>query len=246
MMAQGPAAGGNAKITVTVPVIDGEIIPDVPNKIAKKGYSKDITAIIGTNLDEWKLFAMMAPGFDKITEAQMLKRLEGMVASESAAKVAAAYKQARKKRGEPAAPPDVLGAIQTDLMFRMPALELVQAQQDNKAKVYSYLFTWKSPAMGGLLGACHALEIGFVFGKYDAMFCGTGPDADKLSECMQDAWLAFAKTGDPSSKCAGKWTVYGKERNTMVFGKDTRLAAAPYDEERAAWDNVTRKTDIIP
>jgi para-nitrobenzyl esterase len=214
--------------------------------MAEKGYSKDITAIIGTNLDEWKLFAMMAPGFDKITEAQMLKRLESLVAPESAAKVTAAYKQARQKRGEPAAPPDVLGAIQTDIMFRMPALELVQAQQDNKAKVYSYLFTWKSPAMGGQLGACHALEIGFVFGKYEPMFCGAGPDADKLADCMQDAWLAFTKTGDPSSTCAGKWPVYGKERNTMVFDKNTRVVAAPYDEERAAWDNVTRKTDIIP
>ena len=53
--------------------------------------------------------------------------------------------------------------------------------------------------MGGVLGACHALEIGFVFGKYDATFCGTGPDADKLARCMQDAWLALPVPATPAA-----------------------------------------------
>jgi para-nitrobenzyl esterase len=246
MMSASLAEGGNARITVTTPVIDGEIIPDVPNEMAKKGYAKNIATIIGTNLEEWKLFAMMSPGFDKIDEAGMLKQLEAFVPAESAAKVVAAYRQAREKRGQPATPSAILSAIQTDLMFRMPALDLIQAQQANQAKAYNYLFTWKSPAMNGALGACHALEIGFVFGEYDALFCGTGPDADKLADCMQKAWLAFAKTGDPSNECTGKWPVYGQKRNTMIFNKHTRVETAPYDEERAIWENVKRRMDIIP
>jgi para-nitrobenzyl esterase len=95
------------------------------------------------------------------------------------------------------------------------------------------------------LGACHSLEIGFVFGAYDDMFCGTGPDADKLSAAMQDAWLAFAKTGNPSTKTAGEWPVYGDKRNTMIFGKDTHVEAAPYEQERAIWDSVTRADSLV-
>ena len=125
-------------------------------------------------------------------------------------------------------------------MFRMPALELVEAQGKNKQKVYNFLFNWKSPAMGGVLGACHALEIVFGFGKYNDMFCGSGPAADKLAKCMQDAWLAFARTGDPSCESAGKWPVYGSKRQTMIFDKKCRVEAAPYEEERKAWDNVKR------
>ena len=123
-------------------------------------------------------------------------------------------------------------------MFRMPALELVEAQRANKQLVYSYLFSWKSPVMGGALGACHALEIGFVFGKYDAMFCGSGPDADKLAKCIQDAWLAFARTGDPSCESIGKWPVYGSKRMTMILDKVCRAEVAPYEAERSAWDKV--------
>jgi para-nitrobenzyl esterase len=84
------------------------------------------------------------------------------------------------------------------------------------------------------------LEIGFVFGKYNDTFCGSGPDADKLAERMQDAWLAFARTGDPSCASIGKWPVYGKERMTMIFDKNARVEAAPYEDERRAWDSLKR------
>ena len=63
--------------------------------------------------------------------------------------------------------------------------------------------------MGGVLGSCHALELGFVFGTNHIpgmpAFAGTGPAAEKLATQMQDAWLAFARSGDPSSESTGKW-----------------------------------------
>jgi len=232
--------GEAATITATIPVIDGDIIPDVPNKLARQGSAKDIATIIGTNLDEWQLFALMQPGFGQIDENTMFKRLEVFMSEEDAKGLAAVYKKARENRGEIATTSAIFSAIQTDYMFRIPALELVEAQRDNKHLAYNYLFTWKSPVMDGVLGACHALEIGFVFGKYDPMFCGSGPDADKLSQCMQDAWLAFARTGDPSCKSIGKWPVYGSKRMTMILDKHCRMEAALYEEERKAWEKVKR------
>lgn len=234
--------GETAKITATAPVVDGDIIPDVPNQVARKGYSKDIPTIIGTNLDEWKLFGLMQPGFGKLDEAEILKRLGAFMPTEHVKGLVAAYRKAREKRGQATTPAEIFSAINSDLMFRMPALELVEAQRDNKQLAYNYLFTWKSPVMGGAMGACHALEIGFVFGKYDDTFCGTGPDADRLAGCMQDAWVAFARTGDPSCESIGKWPVYGKQRLTMILDRDCHVEAAPYEEERRAWDNVKHKS----
>jgi len=130
-------------------------------------------------------------------------------------------------------------------MFRITALDLVEAQRDNKTPVFSYIFTWNSPAMGGVLKACHALEIGFVFGNYDAMFCGTGPEADRLSECIREAWIAFAKSGNPSCKCIGEWPEYGKERKTMVLVKDSHVETAPFEMERAVWENIKRNDIFI-
>ena len=236
--------GEAPRLTVVAPVIDGETIPGVPNEVARKGSAKDIPAIIGTNLDEFKLFSAMQPPGIKIDEAVLQRRLGAFLPEKDIKDVISAYRKERENRGELAGPADLLNAIQTDLMFRMPALGLVEAQQANKQKAYSYLFTWKSPVMGGALGACHALEIGFVFGGYDATFCGTGPEADKLSESIQDAWVAFARTGDPSCESLGKWPVYGKNRQTMLLGRDSRVAAAPYDEERRAWDKVKGKTPM--
>jgi para-nitrobenzyl esterase len=112
----------------------------------------------------------------------------------------------------------------------------VEAQSRNHQPAYNYLFTWKSPVMGGALGSCHALEIGFVFGNHDDTFCGSGPDADTLSRKIQDAWAAFARTGDPSCESIGKWEPYGKDRTTMILDKECRLTNAPYEEERGIWD----------
>jgi para-nitrobenzyl esterase len=237
--------GGIARVTSHYPVIDGEVIPDVPNKLALKGAAKGIRSIIGTNLDEYTLFAMMDPGMPQLTEADLRKRLTAMLPGSGADKLVEVYRKALQKRGEPPTPANILIAISTDLMFRMPSIDLVEAQQKNNTPVYNYIFTWNSPAMGGVFKACHALEIGFVFGKYDDMFCGTGPEADKLSESMQEAWLAFAKTGNPSSKCAGDWPEYGSQRMTMVFGKDNHVEAAPFDAERAVWDKVKRNDTFI-
>ncbi|MFP4641730.1 MAG: carboxylesterase/lipase family protein [Dehalococcoidia bacterium] len=234
--------GEVARITVTSPVIDGELIPGVPNELASRGAAKEIPTIIGTNLEEWKLFGIMQPGINELDEAEVINRLSQFMSAGDAQKIVQTYREARQERGEPVTPFELLSVINTDLMFRIPALELVEAQRDNGQNVYNYLFTWKSPVMNGALGACHALEIGFVFGQYNDMFCGSGPDADKLSGCIQDAWTTFARTGDPSCESIGKWPVYGENRATMILGKDCHVEEAPYEQERQAWENVSYKS----
>jgi para-nitrobenzyl esterase len=104
-----------------------------------------------------------------------------------------------------------------------------------------YLFTWESPAMAGALGACHALEIPFVFGNLDIptmdRFAGAGPDARRLSEQMSEAWIAFARTGDPHHAGIPRWPTYDTARRaTLEFGPQTRVIDAPFDEERRVWE----------
>ena len=242
----GAAGPGEAsKITVTTPVIDGEVIPDIPTIVVREGAVRDVPLLLGSNLEEWKLFAIMQPGFDKIDDSEAENRLKDYIPAEHVSGLIETYRSAREKRGESASPADILSAIETDLMFRMPVLQLVEAQRVNNPSVYNYLFTWKSPVMGGVLGACHALEIGFVFGAYNDMFCGTGPDADKLSECIQEAWIAFARNGDPSCQAIGKWPAYGDRRMTMMLDKDCHVEEAPYEEERRAWDIMPNIYNVV-
>lgn len=225
------------RITPFQPLVDGITIPELPIEAIKKGSAKTIKVLAGTNLDEWKLFGVMDPGLQSLDEAGMVGRLESLIPAEYVPALIESYQNARKKCGQATSPVEILTAIQTDMMFRMPVVNLVEAQCNNDQPAYNYLFTWKSPLLGGVLGACHALEIGFVFGNHDDTFCGSGPEADILSRNIQDAWLAFARTGDPTCKTIGAWTPYCEGRMTMILDKDCHLEEAPYEEERSAWDN---------
>jgi para-nitrobenzyl esterase len=224
------------RMTPFQPVVDGTVLPEIPIVAINKGSASGVKTLIGTNLDEFQLFNLMDPGLRRIDEAGMARRLENFIPSEYVSRVVAAYRKAREKRGEKTAPADLLTAIQSDLMFRISALRLAEAQCRNDQPAYNYLFTWKSPVMSGILGSCHALEIGFVFGNYDDTFCGSGPDADALSRKIQDAWASFARTGSPSCKSLGPWNPYGDRRTTMILDKECRIENAPYEEERAVWD----------
>ncbi len=224
------------RITPHQPVVDGIIMPEVPIEAIERGSAADVKTIAGTNLEEFKLFAVTDPTLHNIDEQGVVNRLERLIPPEHVSRVIAAYRNAREARGESTGPKDILTAIQGDLMFRISCLNLVEAQCKNSQPAYNYLFTWKSPAMGGILGACHALEIGFVFGNFDDSFCGSGPEAEALSGKMQDAWIAFARTGDPGCESLGKWEPYCGNRTTMIFGRNSRIEKAPYEEERAIWD----------
>jgi len=74
------------------------------------------------------------------------------------------------------------------------------------------------------------------------VFSGSGTDADRLSRCIQDAWVAFARTGDPNCESIGKWWVYGEKRLTMMLGKDCHVEKSPYEDERRTGTGVKRKS----
>jgi para-nitrobenzyl esterase len=233
MSTAGP--GEPVRITATAPAVDGKILPLSPLDAVRQGFAAQIPLLIGTNLEEWKLFGVMDPDGSRLDDAMMAERLKFFLASAHEPDIVKAYHNARTRRGDGTSRFELLSAILSDFMFRMPALRMAESQQLHGTPVYSYLFTWTSPALGGALGACHALDLGFVFGTYDDVFCGKGAEADRLSRNMQDGWIAFARTGDPSCEGLGTWPRYGEGRSTMILGKECFVKEAPYDDERRAW-----------
>jgi para-nitrobenzyl esterase len=191
----------------------------------------------GANLDEPKMSLLQDPNLKNVDETLLKTKVEKLVSGESE-RLITIYRQARSKRGISTTPYDILAAIQADAMFRIPQIRVAEAQLKNKQKAYNYLFTWQSPYQGGILGACHTLELGFVFGHPSPHFCGSGPVVQKLSHSMQDAWTSFARTGDPSCESLGSWPEYGEKRKTMILGEKCYVEEAPLEEERAAWNDI--------
>jgi para-nitrobenzyl esterase len=219
-----------------IPVADGVVMPRMPMDSLESGLGLAIPTLIGCNLDEDKFFSLMNPELFKIDDGGLRRTAAKYVEAEDVDRLIEAYRAARTGRGEPAMPFDLFSAINTDVMFRKTAIRIAEAQCRYGPGGYNYLFTWKSPAAGGKLGACHVLEVGFVFGNYAASFNGSGPEADVLSAQMQDAWTSFARTGNPSCRSLGEWPRYSDGRSTMILDKSIRLEKAVYEEERRIWE----------
>ena len=240
-----PAIGGLANEEIggmpLQPVIDGDVLLGLAIERVAGGSASGLPVLVGSTAEEWKLFGMADPSLATLDDATLVARLERVP---EAAKLVGAYRDARTKRGAPATQQELYMAIQTDRVFRIPGVRLAEAQRAHEPRVYSYLVTWPSPLMGGILGACHAVDLGPLFGLHsesDALagFFGSGDDADRLSVEMQEAWTAFARTGDPSCASLGSWPAYEPDRRqTMLLGATSGLESAPLDDERRAWDGV--------
>jgi para-nitrobenzyl esterase len=221
---------------ITQPVIDGDVLPALPIETVARGNAQGVPLLVGSTLNEWKLFTPMDATLANLDQAGLLERLRGDL-GRHAGPLLESYSKIRAARGDSTAPVELFAAIQTDRIFRIPGLRLVETQLRHEPRTYSYLFTWKSPLLGGLLESCHALELGFVFGTYDdpgaSDFSGSGEKADSLARRIQDAWLGFARRGDPG------WPAYTRERrSTGILGESSGVELAPFDDERRAWDDL--------
>jgi para-nitrobenzyl esterase len=218
------------------PVADGDSLPQSPLQTVREGGCSDVSLLAGTARDEWKLFVLMDPSAQGLDEAKLLDRLGREVPEVDASDLHETYRDARKARGESVAPLDVFAAIQTDRTFRIPAIRLAEAQAKHAPDAtFMYRFDWESPMLGGLLGACHAVEIPFVFGTADLpngeQFSGKGPEVDALIAATMDTWLRFAKSGD-----AGFPKYDPAKRTTRLFGRELRNEDDPQGAERKIWE----------
>ncbi len=228
------------------PVVDGVTLPKNALKAAADGDSKHVEMMIGSNRDEAKLFNAMGPR-EEIDDTKLLRALNTQLphASESDLRALVdVYRGSRAAKKLPISNLDMLDAVQSDLMFRIAATRLAGAQSAHRS-TWLYLFTYASPARRGALGACHALEIPFVFGnqaqELQKRFTGQGPAVDALASEMMDTWIAFAK-GEPPRK---DWTLYDPaKRATLVFDTAITVENDPFGDEREAVEKLIRVVGI--
>lgn len=221
------------------PVVDGRTLPRHPLDEVRAGLSRHVPLLVGTTRDEWKLFSFMDTELRQMDDARAAVRLQQRVAHADGPKIVDGYRS-----GRPDADAGSLWvAIESDRVFRLPAIRLAEAQLEHQADVFMYLFTWASPAFGGVLGACHAIELPFVFDALDlpgaANFVGAGPEATRLASACVGAWAAFAHGGDPSHAGIGAWPRYDTARRaTLELGAHSQVIEDPQGAERRLWDGL--------
>ena len=227
-----PARWGVEVVTSMLPwqpVVDGEILPAPPFDRIVGGASTDVDLLVGTNLDEHRLFLALGGALDQISP----EMLAGTIAAYGlpVESTLAAYRSAHPG----ASAGDLFAALLTDWNWRIPAIRLADAHAQRPAGTYMYEFAWRSPQFNGLLGACHALDVAFVFdtlGNGTEPLMGTSPP-QSLADTMHAAWVAFATSGE----CG--WPRYELSRRaTMRFDTTSLVVDDPRSAERVVWRGV--------
>jgi para-nitrobenzyl esterase len=211
------------------PVVGNDVLRESPLDAIRAGLNADLPVLTGTNRDETTLW-----GYGDVDEGRLAK-LAGAIGGD--AELIRSYREARPG----ASAGELLIAITTDHMFRIPAVRLAEARAPYGDRTWMYLFSWESRAFGGRLGATHALEIPFAFDNLDRagvdVFLGEGPRPQALADRMHAAWTAFIKGGDPSCDALPDWPAYTPERRaTLILDEVCRLADDPSGAERLAWE----------
>ena len=208
------------------PVVDGDVLPTTP----WRGLSGRVELLVGHTRHEQRLLTALSGMLGTITEAQATE----------AARIFGPDPR-RYLEGFPD-PEELYEVVRSDWLFRMPSLKLAEAQLEAGGRAHLYELTWAAPGMGGVLGACHGLDVPLVFGNLTAgqpaMLIGEPTaDAVALSAQMRTAWTAFAAIGDPG------WPAYDTG-STRLFDVESTVGAYPEEVSRAIWRDPPTVLDL--
>ncbi len=231
------------------PLVDGKILLQDPLEFFRQGKT-NIELLIGSNLDENKLFSFMDPRAPEIDITRVKKRVQrfmNLFGQEEGRsnRLIDVYLDEREDNAFSLEPRDLYDNIATDLWFRILSIRLAEAQSKKKSS-FMYLFTWESPfkhPKQGALGSAHAVEIPFIFNSLNLpgmeILSGRGKDADALSGNMMQSWISFARTGNPNHAGIPEWDHYDSEtRSTMILGKKIESVKDPFRKTRIIWDGI--------
>ena len=233
------------------PSVDGDLLALPPREQIAKGIARGVPLLVGTNRDEWKLFLLGDRKARRLDEAALRRRLARALpgrdarGAELAERAFTAYRGAAAPRSG-ASPSECWERFQADRIFHAPAHRLAELQSAF-APTFAYRFDWAPPGLRGWLGACHGLEIPFVFGTLRepplAPLFFFAPGSGRLAARMQRAWLAFAKGGDPGHDELPDWPAYDATRRaTLVFAPRCKVEDAPYAEALRFWGELEAAT----
>lgn len=223
------------------PVAGAAPIPADPLAAIRGGAAADVPILVGSTLEEFKLVATVDTDAARLDAGGLLARLADDLGATNARDLIHAYHEGRRARGEANTPTDLYWAIRSDHVFSVPGIRVAEAQDQAGFPVYMYQVRWA----GGdpRLGACHAIDLALMFGTLELegmqVLSGAGPEAQALSHRIQDAWAAFARTGDPSHAGLPPWPRYdAQHRATMILDRSCHVLEGPSARERASWSGI--------
>ena len=215
----------------TAPVVDGELIPELPFDAALHGAAEGIRVLLGTTLDEGTMFAMGKPGDLFPTSPEQLGKFSAAHPEADWEKILAHYDAVPEKRW---------AELGKEITFHLPTVALARGLA-RTGDVYLYRFDHVFPMLRLLkLGAVHCTNSVMVFGgkregyiKFLSLFSGIA--GRRLNRQVHCSWARFLASGDPNCEAIPYWPRYGEAGETFVFDRRCRTETDPARETRTLY-----------
>ncbi|MEU8574155.1 carboxylesterase/lipase family protein [Streptomyces asoensis] len=196
-------------------VVDGDLVPRDPLQALIDGDAAVGTdLLLGWTRDEYRLWLVPGGLTDRVNRLGPVALAGAMARCHCGHEVPRGYRALHPGAGTA----EIVGQMVTDNLLRLPLHRLAEARPGSS---WVYEFAWPSLRPG--LGACHALELGFVFDTGEtaesAKLAGGGAPQE-LADAMHGAWTRFVTTGDPG------WEAWGATHPVRMFGEPGAEAAA--------------------
>ncbi|ACC73974.1 carboxylesterase family protein [Paraburkholderia phymatum] len=223
------------------PLVDGRSIPKDPWDKSSPALARRIPMIIGTNLHEAVGFMgdevfKDIPNDDVLAKRAAKFAILNKIDPNQVLPMLATYRRAMPLLSNR----ELLVRVASDIGFWKNAVRQAELQaRDSSSKVYMYECHWKTPCFGSKW-APHGVEIPFIFNIEHYGVAWDGKDSDaarsladpsnqrrKVGARMLDAWISFARTGNPSTSALA-WSPYDlSTRHTMVFDELSQVVRDP-------------------
>ena len=232
-----PELTGDLSLRFT-PIVDGRWLPAHPYDPVAPQVSSDVPVLCGSVETESVPYQAVDDPYwstSDIDEDTLLRRVMNTLRVDrpSAADGIGLYRKQRPK----ASRMDLATIVASDNgVLRTSEYTIAERRHAlNRAPVYMYYFQWYSPVHEGRVRAMHGIELPFVFDHVDdvTFMVGRGADRQALADAVSAAWVAFARSGNPTHKGLPAWPAFTPStRSTMVFNTRSRVVDDPYGAER--------------
>jgi len=206
-------------------VVDGDLVPRDPLEALIDGdAAQGVDLMMGWTSDEYRLWLVPGGLLERVDRLGAVALAGAMARCRCGTEVPRGYRTLHPEAGTA----EIVGQMVTDHLLRVPLHRLADARPGSS---YVYEFAWPSSLPD--LGACHALELGFVFDSGDApdsrKLAGEGAPQE-LADAMHGAWVRFAADGNPG------WERWDDSHPVRIFDAgEPRTVLGPRDAELALW-----------
>jgi para-nitrobenzyl esterase len=204
----------------------GSVLPDSPLEGMQRGTAAAVDLLIGTNRDS---MALITNGMQGISEPTVASYLGDHISGERVLdEILAIY---RADLVDPA-DADILAAVLTDLILRVPAVVIAQAQVQHNNNVWLYEYCCPGKPGGK---AIHGADTGLWFQNLPSS-AAPDPDLESLADSMSAALVAFASDGNPAVGGFAGWAPFSTaRRDTLLIDHEIRMASNPHADRTQHW-----------